>query len=653
MLAAGYYRRDELTREKFVDTKLYGRLYRTGDLGRWNHGVLEVIGRLDRQVKIRGVRVEPSEIEVVLKRFGGTESDVGGVLGDASVVASPEPAELVAFVSTRGKHSSKSVTPEALKKHCAASLMPAYVPKFIIVLPDGLPRLPNGKPNLAELKSRAADLVEEQGETVLDSLGRMRKMTRGALQESAVVSRCYTYWMLGVMLDHYDQCGQQNIGYCTVLTSPTVQPWSELIIQSVGGYEDMVGFVLAGAFQDSQERSADGTPKVGLAFKDLYLFIVYMLMASPIPQVLYAIFGNLAVAPALDSDGAPHSVWGLEYMIDSSGHRWYLLMIVKARLFMALCEKLKVPAKPQILLMLIPSVMAGLSLLFPNAFGFWGKGLDLCQPSMNDALRYILVWVFGNRECSVFVGYEQQFLLYYIIGFHYLRRAIVAVKRYLPNDPIWPIMAIAVSMSIGTTQQMLNGSSPDSILFKMALVTRQVVMIIQPALFAWGMTQLKCNMDWWGKTTLGSYVLHAYFTDRIIRFFQQLATWLAWDVTGLLLPLIIIAYAFCVMTILGPIGNILLTLPQRCVRLHEKLRRKCAEAKSQSYESDSSASESSGRGERRAADTELNGRATLLPSQSWNDESSSDDDPSQPQLAKQMLKYKPERHNSGALAWTA
>ena len=65
-LARGYLNREELTREKFVATDLDpdGRIYRTGDLARWlPDGNIEYLGRLDFQVKIRGVRIELGEIE--------------------------------------------------------------------------------------------------------------------------------------------------------------------------------------------------------------------------------------------------------------------------------------------------------------------------------------------------------------------------------------------------------------------------------------------------------------------------------------------------------------------------------------------------------------------------------------------------------------
>lgn len=139
-LARGYLHDDERTRQRFPELKEDGpiperRLYRTGDLCRWTEsGELEFLGRVDRQVKIRGHRIELDEIEVVLESMPGVD--------EAAVVVdlAEGKSHLVAYVETR----RESVTAAAVRAHLADRLPKYMVPNVVTPLTE-LPRLPNGK----------------------------------------------------------------------------------------------------------------------------------------------------------------------------------------------------------------------------------------------------------------------------------------------------------------------------------------------------------------------------------------------------------------------------------------------------------------------------------------------------------------------------
>jgi amino acid adenylation domain-containing protein len=140
-VARGYYGRPDLTSERFVADPFVAdqgaRMYRTGDLCRWRaDGVLEYLGRLDHQVKIRGLRIELGEIEAVLARHPGVEQAV--VVARAFETGDQR---LVAYVTAR---DGQGPSPDVLRAQAAAAL-PAYMVPATFVLLDRMPLTPNGK----------------------------------------------------------------------------------------------------------------------------------------------------------------------------------------------------------------------------------------------------------------------------------------------------------------------------------------------------------------------------------------------------------------------------------------------------------------------------------------------------------------------------
>ncbi|MFE2752887.1 amino acid adenylation domain-containing protein [Actinosynnema sp. NPDC059335] len=142
-LAHGYLDRPGLTAERFLPDPATpgGRMYRTGDLARrLPDGSYEFVGRADAQVKLRGFRVEPGEVEAALT----AHPDVA----DAAVVAQPDRSggkRLAAFYTTEGL-----VSVAELRRTLAAALPRHMVPATFSRLP-ALPLTPNGKVDRAAL----------------------------------------------------------------------------------------------------------------------------------------------------------------------------------------------------------------------------------------------------------------------------------------------------------------------------------------------------------------------------------------------------------------------------------------------------------------------------------------------------------------------
>jgi amino acid adenylation domain-containing protein len=151
-VARGYYDRPRLTARSFRPDPWSddpgARLYRTGDLGRWREGGgLELIGRNDHQVKVRGYRIECGEIEAVLRVHPGVRQ-VAVITADRA-----GKPELVAYIVPR--RNSSLAQPgadvlEELRPHLRAALPDYMVPSLVVTLP-ALPLTPNAKVDRAAL----------------------------------------------------------------------------------------------------------------------------------------------------------------------------------------------------------------------------------------------------------------------------------------------------------------------------------------------------------------------------------------------------------------------------------------------------------------------------------------------------------------------
>jgi thioesterase domain-containing protein len=161
-LADGYLHRHGLTAQSFVANPFEdgARMYRTGDAVRWRRdGALEYLGRTDDQIKLRGVRIEPGEIETVLGAHPAVASARVIVRGDL----------LVAYYLPEGAGDAETPDIAALRTHALASLPIHMVPSAFVEVAE-YPLTPSGKldrkalpdPQIVSGTGRPADTALQQ-----------------------------------------------------------------------------------------------------------------------------------------------------------------------------------------------------------------------------------------------------------------------------------------------------------------------------------------------------------------------------------------------------------------------------------------------------------------------------------------------------------
>jgi len=159
-VARGYLNQPGLTAEKFIEDPSVShknKLYRTGDLARWlPDGNLEFLGRIDHQVKIRGVRVELGEIENQLMKHEEIKDSIVVIRedknGDKYLCAYVVPRLIEEF------EKMPSIS-NKLREYLSAVLPDSMIPSYFVQL-DHIPLTPNGKINRSALPTPQIDVID-------------------------------------------------------------------------------------------------------------------------------------------------------------------------------------------------------------------------------------------------------------------------------------------------------------------------------------------------------------------------------------------------------------------------------------------------------------------------------------------------------------
>jgi len=140
-VALGYLNEPELTAQRFLNTE-FGRVYKTGDRARWKaDGILDYLGRADTQIKLRGFRIEPGEIEAALLKHPGIRHAAVTVRE-----ANGEKALAAYLVRAPGAAPSEKEIREFLQRRVPAQMIPSFFAWL-----DAMPLTANGKLDLKAL----------------------------------------------------------------------------------------------------------------------------------------------------------------------------------------------------------------------------------------------------------------------------------------------------------------------------------------------------------------------------------------------------------------------------------------------------------------------------------------------------------------------
>lgn len=540
-LSEGYWKDDVQTAANFRITPGFGRSYRTGDLGQWINGVVTVVGRADRQVKIRGVRVELEEVEVVACKCWDRIRAGGPKVKAACVTTLSDSPQLVLVVAPRVSSSEL----KALEEGCRTLLPKAYVPSHFLSLEE-LPTLANEKTDLRKLQDWVCTQLSSSV-VVLDSLGLMRLMVREAVIENEVLQRCYVVWMMSDTLYHW-------IG-----TLPAAMPtWIVVTISAMAGPPVDVGFMWSLAFQDSRLEKGQTKPTLVWSLRDVAALLIYWLIGT---------LGFLRPA----SNGWPGML---------ACYRWFLRAYLQGRFVVWLFQRLefrrwRIPAPIQV------AFAVGLTLLMGQTT------FDLS--SLPDRAAKTLGVLFAvsceQGACPVFAHPAQMFSVFYMLGYFY-SQPVVKFLRSCCRDRFNGICScfaagmlyIAISFLISMWQPGMEDftwATQGIRSFKYALVVLRdcAVSFALSLLLPFALSALPFSLRWWGRGILGTYVLQIFAVQ------EELASrMMEYPVLSQCPPLLFLALlvpTFVQMTFAGPfLFYLMATLTNMVQRLFEKIQSK-------------------------------------------------------------------------------
>ncbi|NIF29958.1 amino acid adenylation domain-containing protein [Pantoea sp. Tr-811] len=240
-LARGYHQRPALTAERFVPDPFSdngGRLYRTGDLARYRaDGVIDYAGRIDHQVKIRGLRIELGEIEARLLELPSVQ--------EAVVLAQDGPSgkQLVGYVVPADSTQEQGALRDSLREALKAGLPDYMVPTHLLLL-EQLPVTPNGKLDRKALPQPDASALQGEYVAPQSELEQQIAAIWADVLKLEQVGLTDNFFELGgdsiISLQVVSRARQQAIHFTPkdLLQSQTVQTLATLAQRSRAGQQD-------------------------------------------------------------------------------------------------------------------------------------------------------------------------------------------------------------------------------------------------------------------------------------------------------------------------------------------------------------------------------------------------------------------------------